>query len=80
MPRKKSDPPFEEALAQLEEVVRLLENGDLPLEESLQKFSEGMALSEQCLKKLNIAEKKFEKILSVEEGKLIETALDLTEE
>lgn len=59
---------FEEALAGLEEVVRRLEAGALPLEESLQVFQEGIRLSRWCLKKLEEAEKKVEILLRNPEG------------
>jgi exodeoxyribonuclease VII small subunit len=64
--KKKS---FEEALAQLEEITRELEEGDLSLEESLKYFDEGVKLAEHCNSKLNDAQKKVE-ILLKKEGKL----------
>lgn len=39
---------FEEALKQLEAIVKELEGGNLPLEEMVSKFNKGMELSEQC--------------------------------
>jgi exodeoxyribonuclease VII small subunit len=48
--KKKS---FEEALAQLEQITKALEEGDLSLEESLKYFDEGVQLAEQCNSKLN---------------------------
>lgn len=59
---------FEEALARLEEVVRRLEAGDLPLEDSLGIFEEGVRLSRWCFKKLEEAEKKVEILLRNPEG------------
>lgn len=38
----KKNPSFEEALARLEEIVRLLENGEIPLDKSLELFEEGV--------------------------------------
>lgn len=49
---------FEHSLARLEEVVQLLERGDLPLEESLVVFEEGVSLSSQCQDRLDAAEKR----------------------
>lgn len=54
---------FEEALGRLEEIVKTLERGDLPLEDSLKIFEEGVGLSKTCLKLLDNAEKKVEILL-----------------
>jgi exodeoxyribonuclease VII small subunit len=47
---------FEEQLAALEQVVERLERGELPLDESVRLFEEGMRLSEACKKQLEDAE------------------------
>ena len=60
---------FEEALSRLEEIVKALEKGDLPLERSLQIFEEGVKLSKTCLKMLDEAEKKVEILLTDKDGK-----------
>jgi len=49
---------FEDAMKRLEEIVQMLENGNLPLEESLKIFEEGMELIKFCTNKLEEAEKK----------------------
>ncbi len=54
---------FEEALARLESQVKLLENGKLPLEETLKVFEQSVALSRFCAGKLDTAQKKVEKIV-----------------
>lgn len=54
---------FEEALKRLEEMVQKLEEGNLPLDESLQVFEEGIELSRFCEQKLNQAEGRVEMIL-----------------
>jgi exodeoxyribonuclease VII small subunit len=54
---------FESALSQLESIVARLEDGDLPLEESLKLFEEGIKLSRFCNQKLNEAHKKVELLL-----------------
>ena len=54
---------FEEALAKLEKITQDLEEGDLPLEESLKHFDEGIKLAEYCNRKLNDAQKKVEILL-----------------
>ncbi|TCS96379.1 exodeoxyribonuclease VII small subunit [Hazenella coriacea] len=55
--------PFEKALERLEEVVRLLEKGDAPLEEAIQLFDEGMKLAHLCGKKLEWAEQQVEMLV-----------------
>ena len=65
---KKADktPSFEEGLEQLEQIVKDLENGDLPLEKSLELFEHGVKLSEACRKQLQEAEGKVEVLLRKE--------------
>ena len=58
--KKKS---FEEALAKLEQITKELEEGNLPLEESLKYFDEGVKLAEYCNSKLNDSQKKVEILL-----------------
>jgi len=60
---------FEKALKRLEEIVNKLESGDLPLDESLKIFEEGVKLSRFCAKKLDEAERKVEVLLKNEKGK-----------
>jgi exodeoxyribonuclease VII small subunit len=60
---------FEVALEQLEKIVKELENGDLPLEKSLDLFEKGMELSEGCRKQLGAAETRVE-ILLKKQGKV----------
>jgi exodeoxyribonuclease VII small subunit len=51
---------FEKSLERLQSVVRELEGGELPLEESLRKFEEGMSLAKGCQERLNQAEQRIE--------------------
>jgi exodeoxyribonuclease VII small subunit len=67
---KKGKKTFEDALNQLESIVARLEDGDLPLEESLKLFEEGIRLSRFCNQKLNETQKKVEILLGGDEGKL----------
>jgi exodeoxyribonuclease VII small subunit len=60
---------FEDALARLETIVTELEKGDLPLDESLKIFEEGIKLSKTCLKMLDDAERKVEILIQDKEGK-----------
>lgn len=75
-----SDVCFEEALGKLEVIVKLLEKGELKLEDSLDKFAQGVALSQLCLAKLTVAEKKIDKILQKEQGIIVEKPLLFNEE
>ena len=61
---------FDESLQRLEEVVREMEGEELPLEESLAKYREGIGLARSCLKKLEAAEKKIEVLQKTAAGKL----------
>jgi len=53
-------PKFEECLQRHEAIVKEMERGDLPLEQSLKLFEEGIALSDACRKELDEAEGKIE--------------------
>lgn len=55
---------FDTALKQLEEIVSKLEQGDVPLEEALDQFQEGIKLSRQCKKTLLEAEETMTKIMN----------------
>ena len=57
---------FEQSLARLEEVAQLLEQGDLPLEEGLALFEEGVQLSRQCQDRLDAAEKRITSLSAVD--------------
>ena len=63
-----ADIKFEEALKKLEKIVGDLENGDLALDEALEKYEEGIRLSKICAKKLEAARKKVEILLKAEDG------------
>lgn len=61
---------FEEALQKLEAIVTQMEEGDLPLEETLKAFEEGVRLARFCASKLDEAERKVEKLMRDQAGKL----------
>jgi exodeoxyribonuclease VII small subunit len=67
---------FETQLGQLERIVRELERGDLPLEESLKLFEEGVRLSRECQERLNQAERRIEVLLRDNEGRPVLSAFD----
>src|SRR5580658_2191173 len=60
-------PSFEAAIKRLTEIVSSLERGDLPLEESLRLFEEGVKLSRVSQERLDAAEKRVEKLLGVDD-------------
>jgi len=66
----KKEKAFEEALKELEEIVNRLEQGDLPLEEALQLFEQGVKLSRLCHTRLDEAQKRVEILLKDEAGKM----------
>lgn len=55
---------FEKSLAELEKIVRRMEQGEQPLEQTLKDFERGMALSEQCRKRLDAAQQRVEKLVA----------------
>ncbi len=64
---------FESALQRLEEIVKTMEEGNLPLASSLEIFEEGMKLSRFCHSKLDEAERKVEILVKKTDGTM-ETA------
>lgn len=67
---------FEEALSRLEAVVNRLESGDLPLEESLRLFEEGVHLSKLCQERLEEAERRVALLLKEDRGEVAEVPFD----
>ena len=63
---------FEQSMKQLEQIVKELEDGDLPLEKALKKFEEGMKLTKLCSEMLDETEKKVSVLLKNSEGRLAE--------
>jgi exodeoxyribonuclease VII small subunit len=61
---------FEESLDQLEAVVKKLEEGDMPLEESLELFEKGVRLSRDCRDRLTKAERRIEVLMKEANGDL----------
>ena len=67
---------FEASLTALEQIVRELERGDLPLEKSLELFEQGVRLSRECQERLQAAERRIEMLLRDGEGRPIVGAFD----
>lgn len=63
-PGSADEAPFEEVMERLQAVVEQLEEGDLPLEESLAMFEEGVRLSRAGAKRLDEAERRVEELLA----------------
>ncbi|MGK0288956.1 MAG: exodeoxyribonuclease VII small subunit [bacterium] len=57
---------FETNLEKLEEIVKTLDSGNIPLDAALKAFEQGIKLSRQCHKKLNDTEKKIEILLKTD--------------
>jgi exodeoxyribonuclease VII small subunit len=68
MPRKKNTTLFEDSMAELEQLVEQMEQGDISLEESLKSFERGIKLTRTCQKALQDAEQKVQ-ILLEKDGK-----------
>ena len=71
---------FEASLAALEKIVRELERGDLPLEESLKLFEQGVQLSRECQERLSQAERRIEVLLGDSDGRPVLSAFDQEED
>jgi exodeoxyribonuclease VII small subunit len=71
---------FEESIKKLEEIIKELEDENISLQESMEKFEMGIKLSSNCLKELNEAEGKIEELTKSEDGKLVTKELDLGKE
>jgi exodeoxyribonuclease VII small subunit len=71
---------FEEALQKLEAIVSKMEEGDLPLEEALEAFEEGVKLAKFCTTKLDEAERKVEKLVRDQAGKIQTTPFNEEED
>lgn len=67
-PKPKS---FEASLESLEQIVRELEDGDLPLEKSLELFEQGIRLSRECQERLGQAERRIEMLMRDSQGRTV---------
>ena len=69
MAKKEEEKTFEQAILELEKIVKNIKSGNASLDESIEKYTEGMKLAKVCGDKLNDATLKINKILK-EDGKL----------
>ena len=67
---KEQPKSFEASLEALEQIVHELEQGDLPLEKSLELFEQGISLSRECQERLNQAERRIEVLLRDNQGRV----------
>ena len=63
---------FEESMQRLEQIVRIMERGEAPLEESLKLFQEGTELVRKCGKLLDEAQLQVTKIMAASDGSPVE--------
>jgi exodeoxyribonuclease VII small subunit len=75
-----SEKSFEKSMAELEGIVEKMEEGGLPLTESLALFEKGVKLARFLRKELDNAEKKITILLKDEKGEVKEEAFSLSEE
>lgn len=71
---------FEEAMAKLEDTVRRLEAGGLPLDEAVTLFEEGTRLARLCNERLDAAELKISQLTQSADGSLVESDLFVGDE
>jgi len=64
---------FEQAMEKLEQIVSAIEAGDVPLEESIERYAEGIELVKQCRTILDRAEKKIQLLGKGDDGSLTVT-------
>ena len=67
-PKNAAKPSFEDSLRRLEEIVRQLEQGEIPLDESIKMYEEGLALSKACIDRLMQAELKVKRLVKDMDG------------
>ncbi|HHV42427.1 MAG TPA: exodeoxyribonuclease VII small subunit [Clostridiaceae bacterium] len=75
--KTKQDLSYESAVERLEEIVKLLEQGKAPLEESLDLFREGMTLAKICEEKLSAMEEEISKFQLDATDEPVETEVEL---
>ena len=76
MGKQENNKDFETSLKKLEKIVSDLENGELPLEESIKTFEEGVKLTKHCQNLLSKAEIKIQKLVESKDGSIDLEAFD----
>lgn len=67
---------FEEAMASLEKIVESMQDGKMPLDESIKKFEEGVGLIHICQKRLEDAESRINMLIKDNNGNIKETPFE----
>ena len=75
MASKKEEVSFEDKIRMLEEIVKELESGEVPLDDAINKYTEAMKLAKECSDKLTEVSDKVNKIM-LENGKLEEFVIE----
>ena len=70
MSKQENNKDFETSLKKLEQIVSDLENGELPLEQSIKTFEEGVRLTKHCQNLLSKAELKIQKLVESKDGSI----------
>ena len=68
---------YEKAIEKLEEILNKLDGGQLPLEESMDKFEEGMKLVLHCEEILKAYERRITKLTGIRDGEIMEEEIEL---
>jgi exodeoxyribonuclease VII small subunit len=74
--RNEKTKTFESSLAELEQIVKKLEDGEQPLEDSLKLFEDGVKLARECRERLTQAERRIEVLMKEADGRLTLSELD----
>lgn len=69
--KKEKEISFEESLEKLEEIVKKLEVGDVPLDDAIEEFNQAMKLAKSCDEKLKKAEESITKLVK-ENGEIVD--------
>lgn len=67
---------FEDALEKLEDIVRVMESGDIPLDQALKSFEEGIKLIRYCSSRLEETQRRVEQLLAKEDSQQIKRFQD----
>ena len=68
---------FEEAIIELEGIIKQLESGELSLDDSMEKFKQGVELANVCNKKLEQAEKSITQLIENTDGTVTEEKFEI---
>ena len=73
--KEKKELSFEESLEQLEEIVKKLEVGDVPLDDAIEEFNKAMKLAKKCDEKLKSAEEAITKLVK-DNGEVVDFQIE----